>query len=86
MNGTTTVDVIVGPDHQVTLQLPPDLPEGLIRLTYLIEHLDEPTRKLSPQEFLRSEFFGMWADRDDLPSTDEEFTAWRRRLQERPRE
>ncbi len=86
MNGTNTVEAVVGPDHRIKLQLPTDLPEGPVKLTYSVEYLDEPTRKLSPQEFLHSEFFGMWADRDDLPSTNEEFLAWRRRLQERPYE
>ena len=81
-----TVDVVVGPDHRITLDLPADLPEGPVRLTYSVETVDEPTRKLTPEEFLQSEFFGMWADRDDLPRTNEEFVEWRRKLWARARD
>lgn len=86
MTHTMTFVTQVGPDHRVTIELPAGIPEGEVKLTCLFEVLDDVSKKLSPQEFLRSEFFGMWADRDDLPSTNEEFIAWRRGLQERPQD
>ena len=82
---TYTLDLVtqVGPDHRITIQLPSEVPEGPVRVTYFVEALENATRKLSPEEFLDSEFFGMLADRVDLPGTNEEFIAWRRGLQDR---
>ena len=66
-------------DHTVLLVLPTDVPPGRVRVTVTIDEPSSPS-PLSPQEFLKSELFGIFADREDLPSTNEEFREWRRKI------
>ncbi len=74
---TGTVDA----DHNLVLKLP-DVPPGDVRVTVSVGP-DGTSDGMTAVEFADSEFFGMWADRDDLPRTDEEFAAWRKRLWDR---
>lgn len=76
---TATVDE----DHNLVLNLP-DVPPGMVRIVATVE--PEGSQKLTGAELADSEFFRDWADRDDLPNTNEEFIEWRRKLWERPRE
>jgi hypothetical protein len=82
MSHTIHVEATVAADHTVKFELPADVPTGPVRMTVTVEPNGAPD-KPSPKEFLQSEFFGMWADRDDLPATNEEFTEWRRKLWDR---
>ena len=82
MSHTIHVEATVAADHTVKFELPPDVPTGPVLMTVTVESNRSPDR-LSPKEFLNSEFFGIWADRDDLPATNEEFIEWRRKLWDR---
>jgi hypothetical protein len=63
-----TADV---PDsREISLTLPDEVPVGPVELTLLIR----PQGAEIPSTFLdlsRSEFFGMWRDRDDIPDSEE---------------
>ena len=76
---TATVDE----NHNLVLNLP-DVPPGTVRVCLTVE--PETSHKLTAAELADSEFFGMWADRDDLPTTNEEFIEWRRKLWARARD
>jgi len=82
MSHTIHVEATVAADLTVKFELPADVPTGPIRMTVTVETNGAPD-KTSPSAFLHSEFFGMWADRDDLPASNEEFIEWRRKLWDR---
>lgn len=85
MSYSIDATVTMGEDHVVTLTLPADVPPGELRITGEVKPTEQ-ARKLTGAELADSEFFGDWADRDDLPRTNEEFIQWRRRLWERSQE
>ena len=73
---TTTSDV--GPNHRVILELPSEVPIGPVRITVTVESTaDGKIRTLG--DLITSGVAGMYADRTDLPNTDEEFREWRRK-------
>lgn len=77
---TTRGEVLA--DHTLVLSVPADIPPGPVTVTISVEEQDAPKiRTLG--DLLDSGFVGMFADRDDLPKTNEEFIDWRRRLWER---
>lgn len=83
MSKTLTLHGEIRPDHTLTVTLPDDLPVGPAKITVTVEAEDSSMiRTLG--ELANSDFFGMFADRDDLPKTNEEFREWRRKLWERP--
>ena len=61
--------------------VPEDVPVGPAEVTLTFDA--EPRAKIRTfGDLLDSGFVGMFADRDDLPRTNEEFRAWRKRLWE----
>ncbi len=79
---TVTTDGEVQSDHTLVLTVPADLPPGPVTVTITSEaHV--PDRISTLGDLLESGFVGMWADRKDLPRTDNEFSVWRRKLWER---
>jgi hypothetical protein len=82
MSRTLTTTGEIRADHTVLLTLPSDIPVGFVRVTLTVESVDA-TRKFSPRDFLDSDLFGIFADREDLPSTNEDFRKWRKELSER---
>src|SRR5437870_2332143 len=75
-----TTDSEVMLDHTVTVRMPSDFPTGPVRVTVTAQPAGEPPKMRTFGDLLSSEFFGMYADRDDLPKTNEEFREWRRKL------
>ncbi len=76
MTHTSTTTSDVGPNHQLVIDLPVDLPVGPVRVTVTLEsESDAPIRTLG--DLMASGVAGMYADRTDLPSTEEEFREWR---------
>jgi hypothetical protein len=68
-------------DHTITVIVPDDVPVGPADVTLTFE--DETAPKIRTfGDLLDSGFVGMYADRDDLPRTNEEFRTWRKRLWE----
>ncbi|RYG46795.1 hypothetical protein EON79_09180 [bacterium] len=68
-----------------TIDIPPEVPLGRVKIIFEVEDKPDQTSNkpvFTAAELLQSEFFGDWADRDDLPRTDEEFAAWRKRMWE----
>jgi hypothetical protein len=82
MTHVVEVEAIIEPNHTVTVALPDEIPVGPARVTVTID-TGEPTRKFTAKDLLNSEFFGMFADREELPKTNEEFIEWRRKLRDR---
>ena len=77
---TTTSEVKA--DHTLTVKVPSDFPPGPVQVTVTADSSSEGHIRTFG-DLLDSEFFGMWADRDDLPKTNEEFAEWRRKIWER---
>jgi hypothetical protein len=73
---TTTGDV--GPNHQLLVELPPNIPVGPVRVTITLESSVVPKIRTFG-DLLGSEVFGMYRDRTDLPTSEEEFREWRRK-------
>ena len=84
MDHTIRTEGVVGADHRLILTLPAEVPPGRVQVTVTLSP-GEPERKMTPKELAESEFFGDWKDRDDLPTTNEEFIEWRRKLWEQPK-
>ena len=81
MNRTLTVDGEIGEDHILKVEMPDDVPVGPARVTVTTEvETKKPIRTLG--ELLDRGFVGMYADRTDLPTTPEEFAAWRKKIWE----
>ena len=78
---TVTTHGEVQPDHTLTVRVPNDVPPGPVIVTVTSESSPEPKIR-TLRDLLHSGFVGMWADRDDLPKTNEEFAAWRKKLWE----
>lgn len=70
-------------DGTAVFDLPADIVPGT-ELSLVVE--DSAPRLQSGAELIaelkRLGFVGDWADRDDLPNTNEEFMAWRRKIAE----
>ena len=55
------------------------MPPGPVKVTVTVE--SDPVTKISTLgDLLDSGVLGLWADRDDLPRANKEFTEWRRGL------
>lgn len=81
MTKSPTQRVEVRPDHTAVIVVPPDVPIGPVDVTSTFEPVLETTaRKLTGAKLANSDFVGMWKDRDDLPTTSEEFSAWRQKI------
>ena len=65
---TVTLTMQVGPNREVTVHLPDDVPLGPAEITLIVTSTDE---KALPTlgDLLNSEFFGIWKDRDDIRSS-----------------
>ncbi len=83
---TVTTDGEVKPDRRLTVRMPKDFPLGPVRITVTTEPPTNTPKIRTFGDLMSSEFFGMFAERDDLPATNEEFREWRRKLSERNRE
>ena len=60
------------------IDLPSEVPVGPVRVTITLETPGEtPIRTLG--DLMASQVAGMYKDRTDLPSTEEEFREWRTR-------
>lgn len=70
------------PDHTMVLKMPEDIPPGPVTVTLTVEPEGESNKINTLGDFLNSEFFGMFSDRDDLPKTNGEFREWRRKISE----
>ena len=76
---TTTSDV--GPDHQLIINLPGDVPLGPVRITVTVE-TEVATQIRTLGDLVTSGVAGMYCDRTDLPTSEEEFREWRRKAWE----
>lgn len=83
MSKTLTLQGEIRPDYTLTVTLPDDMPIGPAQILVTAE-MEEPTAIRTLGELANSEFFAMFADRDDLPTTNEDFREWRRKLWEPP--
>ena len=77
MSYTVVANGVLGEDPTVTVT--DDVLPGEVTI---MANVEPASATMTAREFADSEFFGMWADRDDLPRTDEEFVAWRRKIWE----
>lgn len=67
---TVTVQADISPGHELRVVLPDDMPTGRHTIVLVIDEQEhdapaEP-RLRTLGDLLDSEFFGMWADRDDI--------------------
>lgn len=92
MTHTLRIQTAIPASRKLQITLPTEVPSGEADLVVSItprqarstaEPRVEPPKIRTFTDLLTSEFVGMWADRDDLPVTNEEFSDWRRRLWER---
>jgi len=80
---TTTSDV--SPNHQLVIDLPAEVPVGPVRVTITLESPSEASiRTLG--DLMASQVPGMYTDRTDLPTTEEEFREWRAKAWAGPEE
>lgn len=67
---TVTLQADIAPSRELRVMLPEGVPTGRHTIVLVIdEHTDPtPARGSGPTlgDFLDSEFFGMWSDRDDI--------------------
>jgi hypothetical protein len=80
---SVTTDGEVKPDRTLTVRMPDDFPLGPARVTVTTDQAAKAPRIRTFGDLLSSEFFGMFAERDDLPRTNDEFREWRGKLSER---
>ena len=94
MTHTVRIQAKIPASRRLEIMLPEEIPSGDADLVVSVtprekhettESIGDAPRIRTFSELLSSEFAGMWADRDDLPKTDDEFREWRRRLWERKR-
>lgn len=71
----------VGEDRRIELEVPEAFRGKHVTITVVAE--ETPKRGMTGKELAESEFVGMWKERDDLPTTNEEFREWRRKLWDR---
>ncbi len=82
MKRNMTMNDEVGADHILKLEATHDVPVGPACVTVTFGAEDKnPIRTIG--DLLDSGFVGMYADRTDLPTTTEEFSAWRNKIWER---
>ncbi len=80
---TVTVQADIPPSRELRVVLPDDVPVGPRQIVIVLEGLDDPEpppgqiRTLG--DLLDSEFFGLWADRDDITDS----ATFARELRER---
>jgi hypothetical protein len=83
MSRTLTLQGEVRADHVLTVLVPDEVPVGPTEITLKIDGTEEPIKMIRTfGDLLESGFVGMFADRDDLPRSTEQFSAWRKRLWE----
>ena len=81
-----TLESEIKEDHSLTVDVPQDFPTGRVRVTVTEVRTEKGERIRTFGDLIESEFSGMFADRDDLPLTNDEFRIWRRKLSERVRD
>jgi hypothetical protein len=60
----------VTPERTLTFRVPDDVPAGSVEVIVVFAPTETASERHSTLGDLRdSEFFGMWGDRDDLPSS-----------------
>lgn len=65
MAKTITLSTEIPKDRRLQITLPPDVPAGPAEVTLVVSSAGpDPDRTLG--DLLRSEFFGMWSDREDI--------------------
>jgi hypothetical protein len=83
MSRTLTLRGEVRADHVLTVLVPDSVPVGPTEITLKIDGAEEPIKMIRTfGDLLDSGFVGMFADREDLPRSTDEFRAWRKRLWE----
>lgn len=77
---TIRLETNVTTDHELHIKLPNDFPEGMAEITLVVESQNKSKKKgRTFGDLLKSEFFGMWKDRDDIGDSVE----YARKLQEK---
>lgn len=62
---TLNITTTVSPNHEMLITLPADVPTGPAEIVVVVaSRLEAKTRTFG--DLLRSEFFGMWKDRNDV--------------------
>jgi len=84
---TVTVQADISPGHELRVVLPDDVPTGRHTIVLVIDEQahDAPQglRLRTLGDLLDSEFFGMWADRDDISDSATFARDLRRRVEGR---
>jgi hypothetical protein len=62
------IETEVASDKQLRVQLPDDFPAGPVEVEVMVKH--QPASISTFGALLRSEFFGMWADRGDITDSE----------------
>ena len=63
---TVTVQADIPPNRELRVILPDDVPTGPCTVRLVIDEPEAPAVKRTLGDLLDSEFFGMWADREDI--------------------
>ena len=83
MSKTLNIKADIGPDREIRVTLPDDIPVGPAEITMIVNSVEEDNLP-TLGEFLESEFFGMWKDRLDITDSAEfaaelRKKAWKRK-------
>jgi hypothetical protein len=83
MTRTLRIQTDIPADHEVQITLPLDVPTGPAELEIVVRS-GNGQESGTCADFLKSDFFGMWKDRDDIKDSTDfarslRETAWTRR-------